>query len=254
MRSRTTKLLRAATFAVALIATPLCALAQAEPQPAQAATASQPPDAPKPNSCAALEYRPLAGVPLRPLTGRQKAKLAACDFTHPMTYIVAAADSAISTAVDPHSPYGPGMKGIARRFGIDMTDELSDDFFMTWFYPTLFHQNPQYHRLGPSHAMHSRVAYAMTRIFIAEDDHGKNTFNAGELFGTVTTNVLGNTYHQHESQGTLNTFVRISVSLASDSGFNIWKEYEPEMTRRLKLTLHANALHRIIQHIHITIR
>lgn len=212
-----------------------------KPRTGQATAADQPekkeePAPPLPGTCRYLWVDTPAEVPLQRLTPHDKFKLAACDFMHPFTYIYAIGDSSISTAINPHSGYGPGVKGITKRFGVDMTDELSDDFFTVYLFPALFDQDPHFHRLGPGHPMHARVRYAMTRVLLAKrDDDSGNTINAGEIFGTIVTSTLANTYHPGISQGWGNTTGRIAISIASDAGYNIWKEYEPQVTKRLKL-------------------
>ncbi|HEY0564207.1 MAG TPA: hypothetical protein VGC88_01415 [Terriglobales bacterium] len=217
------------------------------------------PNAPKPAkehkpskySCRTLWVDTPAEAPLPALTPRQKAKLAACDFAHPFTYIYAIGDASVSTAINANSPYGPGVQGAAKRFGVDMTDELADDFFAVYFFPTVFKQDPHFHPLGPGHPTHARVRYAMTRVFLAKRDDGKgNTINAGEIFGTITVSTLANTYHPGISQGLGNTAGRIGISIASDSGYNIWKEYEPQITRKLKLRL--NIVRRLAEKITFT--
>ncbi len=239
-------MLRKRFLILALAAASCCAQQPASlllpdaPEPDTAATPAAPPEkeelAPTPGSCRYVWIDSSAEAPLHTLTPRDKFKLASCDFLHPFTYIYAVADASISTAVNAHSAYGPGAKGIAKRFGVDMTDELSDDFFSTFLFPTLFQQDPHFHPLGRGHPMHARVGYAMTRVFLAKRDSGKgNTINAGEIFGTIVTSTLANTYHPGQTQGFRNTGARVAISIASDSGYNIWKEYEPQVTRKLKL-------------------
>jgi hypothetical protein len=212
-----------------------------QPQTSQTEAAhrqKKPKDPPKPGSCRDLWIDTPAEAPLRTLTPHQKFKLAGCDFMHPFTYIVAAADSGISVAVDPHSGYGPGGKGIAKHFGVDMTDELSNDFFGVFLFPTVFRQDPHYHALGKGHPVRARVKYAMTRVLIAKRDDGEGkTINAGEIFGTIATSTLANTYHPNTGQGFNNTAPRVAISIASDAGYNIWKEYAPQITTKLKLRL-----------------
>ena len=206
------------------------------PQPKTASNAKQEKAPPEPGTCRYVWVDTPAEMPLQRLSSGEKFKLAACDFMHPFTYIYAAADASISTGINAHSAYGPGAKGIAKRFGVDMTDELSDDFFSIYLFPSLFHQDPHFHPLGPGHPMRARVKYAMARVLIAKrDDDSGNTINAGELFGTAVTSTLANTYHPGISQGFGNTAGRVAISIASDSGYNIWKEYEPQVTKKLKL-------------------
>lgn len=202
----------------------------------------------KPGSCRALRRSPPENAPIEPLTSGGKFKLAACDFLNPFTYIIALGDSSISTAIDAHSAYGPGVRGISKRFGVDMTDELSDDFFGTYFYPSLFRQDPHYHRIGPGFSKTHRVFYAMSRALVASSDRGgRHMINTGEILGTITTSTLANTYHPGITQGFANTSARVSISIGSDAVYNIWKEYAPEFTDKMKLRF--SLVRRVVQHI-----
>ena len=54
----------------------------------------------------------VTSVHIQPLTSEQKGVLAIRDFLDPFNFITIAGYSAIATAVDPHSPYGPGFQGL----------------------------------------------------------------------------------------------------------------------------------------------
>lgn len=213
-----------------------CAQTKAQQEKQAKEEADHPP--PPRGSCHWLWNDTPAEAPLQALTPKQKFKLGACDFLHPFTYIYAAGDAAISTAANPDSAYGPSVQGAGKRFGVDMTDEVSNDFFSVFLIPAVFKQDPHFHPLGEGHPTKRRVAYAMTRVLFAKKDDGKgNTLNYGELLGTTVTSVLANTYHPGQTQGFRNTGVRIGVSIASDSAYNIWKEYEPQFERKFRLQI-----------------
>jgi hypothetical protein len=47
------------------------------------------------------------------------------------------------------SEYGDGLQGFEKRYGAMLADRDASSFFATFLFPTLFHENPRYSRLGP---------------------------------------------------------------------------------------------------------
>jgi hypothetical protein len=77
---------------------------------------------PSPNSSCIPKHDPLqlflnSSAP-DPLTPKQKALLARKDVIDPFNLLTIGGLSAISTAANPNSPYGPGVKGWARLGGV----------------------------------------------------------------------------------------------------------------------------------------
>ena len=169
-----------------------------------------------------------------PIGWREKAKLASTNFVDPYTFAASALDAGVSTALDPHSPYGPGARGWARHFGVGVTDELSGEFFQTFLIPSLFGQNPCYHFSESSNPW-KRTGHAAAHAFVAHSDSGSLTWNAGELLGTVATASLGNTYHLGRKQGFVPTATRIGISIGWDSAFNVFHEFYPDLAKKMHI-------------------
>jgi hypothetical protein len=60
-------------------------------------------------------------------------------------------------------------------------------------------------------------------------------FNFSEWLGTTSSVVLSNTYHPGNSRGAGETARRVGVSIAWDAGFDVLREFWPEIVHRLKL-------------------
>src|SRR5262249_31077337 len=136
-----------------------------------------------------------------PLTPAGKFKLAIINTIDPFNMATAAGDAAVSTwTSEPGSAYGTGRMAFAKRFGTDMTDELSGEFFQTFMFPAIFRQDPHYHR-DVDDKTSRRIRYALTQVLITRSDKGHKMFNFGEVFGNFAAASLGNVYHSDRDTG-----------------------------------------------------
>ena len=60
-------------------------------------------------------------------------------------------------------------------------------------------------------------------------------FNFSEWLGTASAVVLANTYHFDNRRGAGYAAKRISISVGSDAGFDVLREFWPEIARKFKL-------------------
>jgi hypothetical protein len=93
------------------------------------------------------------------------------------------------------SEYGDGLQGFEKRYGAMLADRDASSFFATFLFPTLFHENPRYSRLGPGTSVWRRAVYAISRTAIARNDAGGATPNLSLLFTIVAAQSLKNAYY-----------------------------------------------------------
>ena len=168
------------------------------------------------------------------LSPKQKFRLFVRDTFEPVTILVAAFDAGIDQASDRDPTFGQGAVGYGKRFAAAGTDRISNNFFRTFFFPALFRQDPRYYRLGQG-TTRTRMRHAFTHVFVAQGDSGKKMFNFSEWMGTVAASALGNTYHPGNDRGVGPASRRIAISIGTDVGFDILREFWPEIVRKLKL-------------------
>ncbi len=70
---------------------------------------------------------------------------------------------------------------------------------------------------------------------MAHRDDGTRMFNFSEWLGTTSAAVLNNTYHPDTQRGFSATAERVSYSILEDMGFDILREFWPEISHKLKL-------------------
>jgi hypothetical protein len=165
------------------------------------------------------------------LTSGKKFKLAV-QYLNPYTFAFVAAEAGINQARNHPEDYGQGAEGYGKRYGAGLADGLTDGIFVTGVYPSLFHQDPRYYRLGEGGFTH-RAGYAVTRILVTRQDSGRKAFNFSEVFGSFSSAALAVTYYPKNERDFSDVAERAGVQFAFDAGFNLLKEFYPEIERKL---------------------
>jgi hypothetical protein len=166
-----------------------------------------------------------------PLTSGQKFKLAA-QYLNPYTFFFVAVEAGVNQARNHPEGYGQGAEGFGKRYGAGLADGLTDGLFVTGVYPSLLRQDPRYYRLGDGGFTH-RTGYAITRILVTRQDSGRKAFNFSEVLGSFSSAALAVTYYPKENRDFSDVAERAGVQFAFDAGFNVLKEFYPEIERKI---------------------
>jgi hypothetical protein len=175
---------------------------------------------------------PDAHSEVKPLTVEGKLKIAALDAVHPLRIAGAAVSAGIAQASDPYPEWGDGGEGYAKRFGAAVADEASGHIFKGFLFPSLLRTDPRYFRKGQGGAG-SRIGYAVTRVFVTRTDSGYSTFNASEFLGAASSAALSTVYYPRSGSSTGDAVSRAGLGVASDMGWNVFKEFWPDIKRKL---------------------
>src|SRR5262249_13405121 len=135
--------------------------------------------------------------------------------------------------------FGQGAAGYGKRFGAATLDNATSDFFGIFLYPSLFRQDPRYYRLGPGSPASARLGHALTHRFVARADSGRRMPNYSQWFRTVTSKAIGNLYHPGNERGFAPTATRVGFSIANDIGWDLVREYFPEIAKKFHLPFRA---------------
>jgi hypothetical protein len=210
--------------------------------PATATPATQPPPSTQPVPPPATQPPPcIAQNPLQivvnseerqPLTSGQKGKLFLRVAANPFNLLVVTAEAGIGVGADPHSPYGPGLKGFGRLTGYQLLQDTQAGFFGTYLIPSLVHEDPRYRRMQNA-SVKRRIVHALARTVIAQHDDGRTMPNYATLLTYPISAELSNLYVpgvQCNARGTAN---RIAIGLATDPAGNLISEFLPDIARRI---------------------
>ena len=177
-------------------------------------------------------YKP--GAKLCTLKLENKFRLFVQDSFDPVTFLATGFNAGLDQAQNTDPSYGQGAEGYGRRFGAEFTDQASSRFFKDFMYPSIFSEDPRYYRLSHGTARR-RFLHAMEHAVVAHNDNGKRMFNFSEWLGTASAVVLSNTYHRDNERGFPPAAQRAASSILQDMGFDVLREFWPEISRKLKL-------------------
>ncbi len=177
-------------------------------------------------------YKP--GAVLCTLKLKDKFKLFVQDSLDPVTFLATGFNAGLDQAEDSDPSYGQGAEGYGRRFGAEFAGQASSTFFKDFAYPWIFSEDPRYYRLAHGRPR-TRLLHAVEHAVVAHRDDGKRMFNFSEWLGTTSTVVLANTYRPDNERGFTPAAQQVSFSILQDVGFDVLREFWPEISRKFKL-------------------
>lgn len=164
------------------------------------------------------------------------------DSADPLAIAGSLFDASIDMWNDGNTVLAHGAKGYAERAGIQYVAGTTSRFVTDFVLPSAFHEDPRYYRLGHGPAGR-RLFHAMAHVFVAHNDSGRHQPNYSELLGTPINTIMngawwpgGNLNHTTFQQG-------VWQSVAYDMGFDIVREFWPEVARGLRLPFRDSRQH-----------
>ena len=178
-------------------------------------------------------------VEYKPITNRQKLKIAVDDSFDRGTVVMALLFGAEGQITHATPDFGQGVAGYARYAVTSYDDLVIGDFMTESVLPTVLHQDPRYFRKGGGSGI-SRLGYAVGQIFWTHRDSGGSQFNFSELGGNAAAVALTNVYYPgpHTVATNLSKF---GLQVGVDAVGNILKEFWPDLEGKLSRKAHAEA-------------
>jgi hypothetical protein len=181
--------------------------------------------------------RQKSGKSVCALTNGEKFKLFAKTTFEPVTFVGAAASAGWSQWQNDDKEWGQGAEGYGQRYAAAYTDRVIRNFFRKFFYPTIFQQDPRYFRQGDG-TTKQRLGHAFAHTLIARSDSGNPMPNFSLWAGAASTVAIQNLYHPGHERGFNSAARRTAYSIGTSMGFDILREFWPEVVRKLKLPFH----------------
>ena len=177
-------------------------------------------------------YKP--GVFLCSLTLQDEFTLFVQDSVDPAAFLGSGFSAGIDQATDKDPTFGQGASGYGKRFAADLADQASSKFFQDLAYPAIFLEDPRYYRLAHG-STRRRLLHAVSHVFVAYRVDGSKIPNYSEWLGTASASALSNTYHPGNERGIGTAAQRVGFSILQDMGFDVLREFWPEISRKLNL-------------------
>jgi len=174
----------------------------------------------------------LDGPQVKPMTPKEKAWLAMRNVGDPFNAATILATSAITIGIDSHSVYGPGLLGFGALVGVNLTQDITGEFFGTFLIPSIAHQDPHYHRM-PNATVKRRIAHCLYQIAWTQGDNGRGMVNYADLGGFAIDDAIGNLYVPGRATNLPSSAERYGVGLATAPIDNFVTEFVPDIARRI---------------------
>jgi hypothetical protein len=194
-------------------------------------------DVPKP--CTELIYpyqRFLTSNIVIPMTWEQKGYLALHDLADPVNFGTILGISAITVGADPHSAYGPGLKGFGKSVGVSYLQDATGQFFGAFAIPVIAHQDPRYFRM-PHAPFAKRLVYSISRTVVSRSDSGRSMPNYATLLNYPIGAELSNFYVPGISTNGASTVARIFTGYALDPVNGLINEFLPDVASHVHIRI-----------------
>jgi hypothetical protein len=176
------------------------------------------------------------GPEVKPLTPKEKARLAARNLLDPFNAITIAGTAAITIGSDSHSAYGPGLPGFWRYTGVTYSEDTTSEFFGTFLIPSIFHQDPHYHRM-PHATIPRRVLNAIIQVGWTKSDTGKGIPNYSSLIAAPIDAEIADLYVPGIETDLPTTAARVVTGWALAPTDNFITEFIPDVARRIHVRI-----------------
>jgi hypothetical protein len=200
-------------------------------QPGQVANRNNPPEVEQKRIFGIIpNYRTSPSLQeYKPLTPRQKFKLASQDAFDRGTFLLAAAFAGEAQLTNANRSFGQGAGAYGLYFVTSYADFSIGDFMTEAIFPTFLHQDPRYFRQGHGSTM-SRLGYSIGQIFWTHTDAGGTALNTSELAGNATAVLISNAYYTGNRDAS-DAVAKWGTQLGVDMASNILKEFSPDIYR-----------------------
>lgn len=170
--------------------------------------------------------------PFEPITPREKFITAAHDTFDPFNWVLAGVYAGVYQWQNDYPQWKQGASGYGKRYGATFADGALSTYISEGILPTVLHEDPRFFRLGEGTKWH-RIYYAMTRVLVTKTDAGTNRFNNSEIEGNLMAAALGVLYYPPLNRTVGDTLEKFGINVVSDAGFNVLKEFWPDMRRKV---------------------
>lgn len=170
----------------------------------------------------------------QPLTPLQKLRLAQRNMTDPFNLLTVAGASAIGIAINPHTAYGPGLHGWGYNMGVSFAQEGTAQFFNTFLVPSIFHQDPHYHRMQGA-KLWRRAVHVVVSAAVMQGDDGRPIFNYADFIGSPIDAEIADLYVPNLQTNLKATGVRVGIGIATVPIGNAIAEFVPDIARRFNI-------------------
>ena len=169
-----------------------------------------------------------AGAHPPPPTPKESFVLATQNSFDYSSFVFVGITSAMAEATNAHPELGKGIGGFGQYYWRGFVDKTDGNYWAIFILPTIFHQDERYFALGEG-GFWKRSTYAATRIFVARNYQGDNTFNVSEVLGRGIAQGISTTYYPSQSNSGEKLAEKYAYALGRDALTNVFREFWPDI-------------------------
>ena len=173
-----------------------------------------------------------AGVLPPPPTPREAFDVATQDSFDYSDFIFVGVTSLLAEGTNTHPTFGKGIHGFWPYYWRGFLDRTDGDYFVIWIMPSIVHEDERYYAMGEGPLL-KRTIYAASRVLITPNYHGKNTFNAAEIFGRGISQAISLAYYP-SSETSFSPFMqKFGYAVGRDALSNVFREVWPDIEAKV---------------------
>lgn len=153
------------------------------------------------------------GQRTQPLTAGEKIAYSFREQATLAAWGCALASAALSHGLDTTPHYGRNRVAFAQRLGAAYARQSTQSVATAGVFSALFHDDPRYFALGPSHSYASRVFYAASRIAVVRGDDGRQHANYPLFAGYAVAAAVNNAYYPERDRTAKTSALEYAASL-----------------------------------------
>ena len=175
---------------------------------------------------------PFNHEPYEALSAEDKIKLHLSRIYAPSGLAKSSVTAGFNHWVDDPEEWGQGWKGYGRRYGHRLLNRSVENAIGMAVTAAL-KEDPRYFYSGEQ-GVWKRVKYAVTSTVLTRTDNGSRRFSTWRFAGNYGAQFVSNTWRPVREQGVGNALARGSISIGYDMASNIFKEFWPDIRRKIR--------------------
>jgi hypothetical protein len=169
-----------------------------------------------------------AGVLPPPPTSREAFTIATQNTFDYSGFFFVGITSLLAEGTESHPQLGKGVPGFWAYSWRGFLDKADGNYWVIWALPTVVHEDERYYSRGQGTIFH-RGIYAASRVLITPNYHGKDTFNAAEIFGRGISQAISLTYYPSGDRSVGPLMQKYGYAVGRDALTNVFREFWPDI-------------------------
>jgi hypothetical protein len=167
-----------------------------------------------------------------PLTQKERTQIYVKTLVNPLGYLKAGLSAGIDQWNDKPSEWGQGAAGYGKRF-VNIQGQYSIQRTVTFMLSSGLSEDNRYFNSGKK-GLWSRTGYAVASGILARHNDGSRHASVSQLGGVAAGAFLSRFWQPPSQRSVGDGAVSFGISMASNMGFGVVKEFLPDIGRAIK--------------------